>query len=340
MARRILQLLLPPLLTVAFLFGCGKREEVSALEGKTMGTYWHIKIASSLSESQAQALRQAVEKRLDEVNQSMSTYIPDSEISRFNQWQSSEPFRISADFAKVVGRAQAISSQSEGFYDITVMPLVNLWGFGYEKTDHKPSEEQLQTALATVGYGKIHLEGQRLRKDNPQTAIDLSSIAKGFGVDALAETIEAAGHKNYLVDIGGEVRAGGTKFGAPWKLGIETPVVGSAGSSSLVLEMSGKTALATSGNYRNYIDYDGQRAVHSIDPHTGRPRQSRLLSVTVVAEDCMSADGYATALMVSGDERAETLAAGQNLAVLFIYADGDKDFRIWRSPEFVKKFGS
>lgn len=305
-----------------------------------MGTFWHIKIAGSLSTEQEQALRQAVEERLEQINQAMSTYIGDSEISRFNQWQSSEPFAISADFARVVARAQEISSQSEGFYDITVMPLVNLWGFGYEKTDRKPTEEQLQAALATVDYRKIHLQGQQLRKDNPQTTIDLSSIAKGFGVDALAETIEAAGHQNYLVDIGGEVRAGGSKFGASWQLGIETPVAGGGRSSSLVLALSGKTALATSGNYRNYIDYNGQRVVHSIDPHTGHPRQSKLLSVTVVAEDCMSADGYATALMVSGDERAKALATKQNLAVLFIYGHGPKDFRIWRSPEFVKKFGS
>ncbi len=340
MARPLAQLLMPLLLAVAFsLGGCEKSVATTTLRGETMGTYWQVKVAATLDSGQQETLRTAVEKRLAEVNAAMSTYIPSSEISQFNQSTSLEPREISADFAKVVARALQISAQTDGLYDITVMPLVNLWGFGYEKKgSQRPSAEALQAALATVGVDKIQLAGQRLRKLNPRTSIDLSSIAKGFGVDVVAATVEGLGHGDYLVEIGGEVRAGGDKRGQGWQLGIETPLVQSQPSTSLVIALREKTSVATSGNYRNFIDYDGQRAVHTINPKTGQPQQSALLSATVVAEDCMSADGYATALMILGD-KAEALAREQNLAVLLIYADGERNFRLWRSPEFIKHFG-
>lgn len=331
---------MPLLFAVALLFGTqAYGNEVAQLNGKTMGTFWNVTLAHDLDQSALQAAQTAIEKRLLEVNQSMSTYIPDSELSKLNQNASLEPQMVSDELAYVLAQALKISEASDGAYDVTVMPLVNLWGFGPKKTDRKPSDEEIQATLAYVGYQHLDLQGNQLRKAKPEVAIDLSSIAKGYGVDAVAETLSALGYRDFLVDIGGETRASGQKYGKDWRIGIETPVIGSNQSASVVVSLANGRALATSGNYRNFIDYEGIRAVHTLDPRTGQPKSSKLLSASVVADNCMIADGYATALMALGDEQAFDFAEKQGLAVILIYAGEGKDFVVKHSSAFKALLG-
>lgn len=332
-------LLLTPLLyAVALLFG-GQTyaNEVAQLNGKTMGTVWQVKIAEPIPSEALSELNQNIEDRLQGVNLEMSTYIPNSLISQFNQRENTEPFDISPSFHRVMKKALQISAESEGLYDVTVLPLVNLWGFGPEKVSNQPSAEAIEEALRTVGYEQLTLTETTLQKNNPKTQIDLSSIAKGYGVDEVADVLEKQGIKNYLVEIGGELRASGNKYGSAWTVGIETPVPDSHRQVQQIIRLD-NGGLATSGNYRNFIDFGGIRAVHTIHPKTGQPEYSQLLSATVVADNCMTADAYATALMVSG-KQAEALVLKQNLSALLIYAEGEKGFRIWRSPKFIERFG-
>ncbi|MDO4435434.1 MAG: FAD:protein FMN transferase [Cardiobacteriaceae bacterium] len=315
-----------------------KDEQVMILKGKTMGTFWQVSLAHSLEQSALDIAQAEIEKRLAAVNQSMSTYIPDSEISTFNQSASLDSQTISAELAYVVQKGLEISQQTDGLYDITVMPLVNLWGFGPKKTERKPTEEEIQQTLSYVGYQNLHLNQQQLRKDHPQTAIDLSSIAKGYGVDAVVETLSALGYRDFLVDIGGETRASGQKYGKDWRIGIETPIEGSHQSASVIVPLSEGRAIATSGNYRNFIDYDGVRAVHTLNPRTGQPKASSLLSASVIANDCMTADGYATAMMAMGDD-ALAFAEKHQLAVVLIYAAEGKSFEVKQSSAMKQLLG-
>lgn len=316
---------------------------VTKLSGETMGTYWHVSIADPVTDGED--VQRQIEKVLTVVNQDMSTYIPDSAISTFNQRNDNEAQEISAGFMKNVLAAREISEASDGSYDITVGPLVNLWGFGPDKIAEAPTQAQIDEALAKVGYQQLLIDEQAgtIAKSNPDMKIDLSSIAKGYGVDAVAQQLSDLAFDNYLVDIGGELLARGDKAGQPWRVAIEQPVDGRHVQQVIELvNANGKqTALATSGNYRNFVDYEGARAVHTIDPRTGRSSQSRLLSVTVIADDCMYADGYATAMMAIGADGAEAFAEKQHLAVLFIYSakEAGDGFEVVESAAWQKRFG-
>ncbi|UJF24133.1 FAD:protein FMN transferase [Suttonella sp. R2A3] len=318
---------MPLLVAVALLFlGCKPQtqdQEVLRLQGETMGTYWQVSVADPVDDQDA--LRGEIVQVLAEVNQEMSTYIADSAISQFNQRQSTEPQTVSAAFIDNLLAAQTISEQSDGVYDITVAPLVNLWGFGPDAIDEAPSQAAIDAALTNVGYQQLIIDPQAmtLAKINPSVMIDLSSIAKGYGVDAVASRLSELGYQHVLVDIGGEVLAVGQKFGEPWRIAVERPEEGQHVQQVIALNDHDESqmALATSGNYRNYIDYDGARVAHTIDPRTGTSTQSPLLSVSVMASSCMYADGYATALMALGAEAAEAFADKHNIAALFIYAD-------------------
>lgn len=354
---KLVKITMPLLCAVALLcVGCdeAKPDQSSAhdelkesvkFRGQTMGTYWQVTLAHPIDTEQSATLQNSIENTLKAVNQDMSTYITDSAISIFNNLQDKKPYSISPAFMKNILAAQSISEASDGVYDITIGPLVNLWGFGPDKIKQAPSQAAIDDARAKVGYQQLIVDeaAGTIAKSNPQLMIDLSSIAKGYGVDAVSALLSNQGYQDFLVDIGGELLARGSKFGEPWRVAIEQPVNGR--HVQQVIELNEKTgtqtAMATSGNYRNYIDYEGLRAVHTIDPRTGRSSQSNLLSVTVIAKECMYADGYATAMMALGENDAEDFARVQNLAALFIYADkgNTKKFIVVKSPAWLKQFG-
>jgi len=297
------------------------------LQGRTMGTTYNIKVVATPEHVESLKLHDKIETVLKQVNQEMSTYIPNSEISRFNQSNSGEIFDISNGFARVLKESIRLGELSNGKLDITVGPLVNLWGFGPEQRPEKvPSEKVLTNALARIGLKNLHLDGNQLSKDIPDLYIDLSTTAKGYGVDMVAELIEANGIVNYLVEIGGEMRLKGFKHtGELWAIAIEKPILDPSGEQRAVHQViiPKDNAVATSGDYRIYFEADGQRFSHIIDPATGRPINHNLVSVTVIHPSSMTADGLSTTLMVMGVEQGMKFAVKNNLAALFISKSED-----------------
>ncbi|OOF58244.1 FAD:protein FMN transferase [Rodentibacter genomosp. 2] len=320
--------ILSGLLAVVFacsLTACKKEAEVITLSGKTMGTTYHVKYIDdgAVSES-SQKTHEQIDSILRDVNAKMSTYIKDSELSRFNQnTRVNTPIEISADFAKVLAEAIRIHQITEGALDVTVGPVVNLWGFGPEKRpERQPTPEQLAERQAWVGLDKITLDmwGQTptLSKSVPQVYIDLSSIAKGFGVDQVAEKLEQLNAQNYMVEIGGEIRAKGKNAeGKPWQIAIEKPNMTGERAVENVIGLN-NMAMATSGDYRIYFEENGKRFAHEIDPKTGYPIQHHLASITVFSPTTMTADGLSTGLFVLGEEKALEVAEKDDLAVYLI----------------------
>jgi thiamine biosynthesis lipoprotein len=293
--------------------------------GATMGTQYSVKLAMPRSEDDRDRLHQGIREVLAEINQQMSTWDPDSEISRFNRHASSDPFAVSPAFAALVADALEVTRRSGGAFDVTVGPLVDAWGFGPPgRPDEVPTPERLTQLRARVGADKlqVRLEPPTLTKSHPELSIDLSAIAKGYAVDRLAELLEGEGIDGYLVEIGGEVRARGTNgAGRPWRLGIEEPRPGTR-EVWAVLELR-KGGLATSGNYRNSYERDGVRYVHTLDPVQGRPVEHRGASVSVLHPRCALADAWATALMVVGPDRALAMARQNGLQAHVIASTPD-----------------
>lgn len=309
----------------------------NTLSGPTMGTAYHIALGSEQQPAGLALLKQRVDDRLAEINRRMSTYDPESELSRFNASRSDEWFAVSSETATVVAAALDIAQRSDGTFDPTVGPLVNLWGFGpANRKGALPTDEQLAKARARVGYSKVEVrrDPPALRKTNPRIYLDLSAIAKGYAADAIAEML--TGHSNeetgveepgvervpsvdsVMVEIGGEIRTIGTKAsGDPWRLGIERPDDTSR-IVSHVLEVRGSEAIATSGDYRNFYERDGQRFSHTIDPATGRPVTHQLATVTIRTPTCMEADALATALSVMGPKKGLAWAEQQGIAALLV----------------------
>lgn len=319
--KLILVVLLSISITACFPSNDSPKKEV-LLQGHTMGTTYNIKLVSTIEEVESLNLQSKIEAVLKQVNQAMSTYIPDSEISRFNQSQSTEPVEISRDFARVLAESIRLGELSGGKLDITVGPLVNLWGFGPEqRPETVPSEDALSAARSRIGLKNLHLNGNKLSKDISNLYIDLSTIAKGYGVDLVAELMEANGFTNYLVEIGGEMRLRGFKHtGELWAVAIEKPILDSSGEQRAVHQViiPKDNAIATSGDYRNYFEANGQRFSHIIDPDTGKPINHNLVSVTVIHPSSMTADGLSTTLMVMGAEQGMTFAVDNDVAALFI----------------------
>ena len=307
------------------------------LQGHTMGTTYNIKVVSTVEHVESLKLQEKIDAALKQVNQEMSTYIPSSEISQFNKSSSTEAVEISAGFARVLQESIRLGELSDGKLDITVGPLVNLWGFGPEqRPDTVPSEEILTSTRARIGLKNLHLNGSNLSKDIPNLYIDLSTIAKGYGVDVVAELLEFNGFTNYLVEIGGEMRLRGFKHtGELWAIAIEKPILDPSGEQRAVHQViiPKDNAVATSGDYRNYFEADGQRFSHIIDPATGKPINHNLVSVTVINPKSMTADGLSTALMVMGAEQGMKFAVENDLAALFI-SKTDNGFK----EQFTVKF--
>lgn len=288
------------------------------LQGRTMGTTYNIKVVSTLEKVKSIKLQQQIDEALKQVNQEMSTYIPSSEISQFNQSKSTEAMDISDGFARVLAESLRLGEISQGKLDITVGPLVNLWGFGPEyRPESTPSDELIAKTKSQIGLENLSLTGNKLTKTKPDLAIDLSTIAKGYGVDVVAELIEANGFSNYLVEIGGELRLKGVKStGELWVVAIEKPITTERSVQQFIVPKD--NAMATSGDYRNYFEADGIRFSHIIDPDTGKPIKHNLVSVTVIHPSSMTADGLSTLLMVLGAEKGLAFAEQHQLAAYFI----------------------
>jgi len=303
--------------------GCTKKSppaELRSIAGKTMGTTFIIKIVDDKNLStDYKSLELKINELLQEINRQMSTYIGDSEISRFNNYDSTGWFNISYDFASLLNTAIDVSSLSAGAFDITVGPLVNLWGFGPElKKPEVPGVKELLEAKSQTGYKfiEVRVDTPAVKKGKPEVYLDMSAIAKGYAVDKVAELISSKKIINYMVEIGGEVRtAGKNNKDESWKIGIESP--DSPANIQKVISIS-NYSIATSGDYNNYFEENGIRYSHTIDPRTGMPITHKLASVTVIHTNCTLADAYATAINVMGPTAGYDFALKENLIIYMI----------------------
>ncbi len=299
-----------------------------------MGTQYHIRLPVISSNHDAphwKQLQYDIDALLLAINKEMSTYITDSSISRFNQSKNTNWFPISREFLSVINTAQSVSLTSRGAFDITVMPLVNLWGFGTLNKTSIPSQQQIEYSLNQIGYQSLQTRQQpaAIRKQKPELSIDLSAIAKGYAVDAIGILLEKRGIKRYLVEIGGEIRVRGkNKQNQAWRIAIEKPTTLARSVQQGVLLKDG--AIATSGDYRNYYEKEGKRYSHTINPKTGYPIAHKLASVTVLNKSAMIADAQATAIMVLGEKQGKVYAQQQGLRVYMIIRS-EKGFSVWHN---------
>lgn len=328
-------------LALILLSACQPTLKTIRYSGKTMGTIYNI-VAITHNDNAADGLEAKLEKKLATVNKHLSNWDPNSEISRFNSSKTVKPLKISPMMAKVMSAANIVHSKSQGFFDVTLSPLIDLWGFG-PATSRKsvPSEEKIRQALSRIGQG-AHLTldeaALTLTKSNPDTHVNLSAIAKGFGVDEMADTLRAAGIQNFMVEIGGDLIASGTNpQGDKWQIGIEYP--DPAGRRVQLIAKISNMAMATSGDYRNFFEKDGIRYSHILNIKTGRPVTHKTVSVTVITQSAMLADAWATALLALGEVEGMKVAKKHNLAAFFIVrsADSAKNaFSTFMSPRFEK----
>jgi FAD:protein FMN transferase len=267
-----------------------------------MGTTYHIKVVARAAEMAP--LQTLVDERLRQINQSMSTHIADSEISRFNaQTEVGTPFAISADFLRVMLSAQEIYSLTQGAWDVTVEPLVTLWGFGTARPRQTlPAPSEIDSARARVGLDQIDVDvNGYLIKKRPDVMLDLASIAKGYAVDQIAIMLRTLKYRDLLVEIGGEIYAAGRRpDGTPWRVGINQPDPDAPVDAVYKVARLSDLAMATSGDYRNFFEVNGEIYAHIIDPRTGYPVKNGVVSASVIADSCGFADGLATALVVMG----------------------------------------
>lgn len=315
-----------------------KRE--TRFNGRTMGTTYQVKVIAGWTERTGH-LADKIESRLKEVNQSMSVFLKDSEISRWNRSREvGEKFSVSEDFYKVMTLAAMIHEWSGHAWDGTVMPLVNLWGFGNEGARQTPPHpDALNEAKRKVGFSRILIGDDRtLTKTVPDVTLDLGSIAKGFGVDAVSELIRENGFSDFLVEIGGEVFAAGVrKDGKPWRVGINRPEKDADPTDVYRVISLREKALATSGDYRNFFEINGTRFSHIMDPATGYPVANGIVSASVLADNCTIADGLATAIMVMGREKSlELMRRLPGVECLIVVRNPDGSLTDYPSPGFME----
>lgn len=311
------------------LAGCGERARtgVAATQfgGETMGTRYVVKLAgATLPPARLEALHADLQTALDGVDRGMSLYRPDSELMRLNRHPAAVPLRLSKELFDVLATGQQVSAMSNGAFDVSVAPLVDAWGFGAEKRRQVPPVEEVRLRRSAIDWRGLRLdpEHRTAAKAHDGLQADLGGIAKGYGVDLAANAIEAAGIEHYMIEVGGEVRTrGGNAQGQAWRIGIEEPDAVPQRARTVV-PLSGR-AMATSGDYRIYFEQAGRRYSHEIDPRTAAPIAHGLASVTVVADDCLTADALATALIVMGPDSGWALAQRQGLAAYFIVRGSD-----------------
>ncbi|MFA7274156.1 MAG: FAD:protein FMN transferase [Crocinitomicaceae bacterium] len=298
------------------------------IEGKTQGTTYHI----TYFDGQNRNFKKAIDSLFHLFDSSVSTYIPNSLISRVNAGE--ENIRMDKTFKKCFKTAKKIWKETEGAFDPTVFPLVNAWGFGPQRKD-KIEQKKLDSLLQFVGFEKVRLIGNKIKKQDPRVALDFNSFAQGYSVDIIAHFLELKNIKVYLVEIGGEVYAKGIKPNQKkWTIGIEKPFENQDENPLIAVAELNKKALATSGDYRKFTIIDGYKFAHIINPKTGIPVKSNLLSVSVFADDCITADAYATALMVMGLEQSKTfLKSHTSIQVYLIYSDDLGQFHVYETEK-------
>lgn len=299
--------------------------------GTIFGTFYHITYQSS------ESLQQGIEAELQKVDQSLSPFNKQSVITAIN---NNTNMQVNDMFRTVFQTAMKVSEETGGDFDITVSPLVNLWGFGF-KNDLLPDSSKVDSLRQIIGYQKVKLVGNKIQKDDERMMLDCSSIAKGYGVDVVANYLRSKGVQNFMVEIGGEVVTQGlSDRQKPWRIGITKPVDDPTGSSQELQEILQleNEALATSGNYRNFRVENGKKYAHTINPHTGYPVSHNLLSATVIAQNCMIADAYATSFMVMGLEKAKAFLENHpELTVYLIYSDENSNNQVFYTPSLEKK---
>lgn len=313
--------------TVYVIRDANRPAEYRQTEGQIFGTTYHV-IYSSRED-----LSRDIVAAMNAVDQSLSTFNPNSTISLINANRSRATDTL---FREVFRMAERISKATDGDFDITVAPLVNVWGFGFKNRDNV-TPQQIDSLLLLVGYNKVHLRNNLIEKDNPSTMLDCSAIAKGYGSDCVARALESKGVEHYMIEIGGEIRAHGhNSEGKVWTVGIVEPEDSKNNQNSnlhAVIRLN-DNGLATSGNYRNFYYKGGRKYAHTIDPHTGRPVQHAILSSTVTAPTCAEADAFATAFMVMGLDKARAvLKQNTQLKAYFIYSDAQGKEQVWMSPQ-------
>jgi thiamine biosynthesis lipoprotein len=325
-------------LVLVTLAGCSFKpdEQIWEISGPVFGTSYHISVVLPEDHERLEKLAQGIEGTLEGVDASMSTWRKDSELSKLNRLEDqSDWIPVSEPLYEVLSRSVEISLLTDGAFDITIGPVVNLWGFGPEaRPEQVPSDDELAQALASTGFEHLSLRAQppAVKASRPQY-VDLSAIAKGYGVDVVARYLDSEGIQAYLVEIGGEVRTQGIKpDGSVWRLAIEQPSEGGQHSVNRIVNLPSK-AMATSGDYRNYYESEGRRFSHTIDPKTGKPIAHRLASVTVIANDSMTADALATGFTVMGYKRASALATRENIPAYFIIR-AENGFESHQTPAF------
>ena len=296
------------------------------LTGFTMGTTYTVKLIDPVNDEKKQVILASIENILHEINAGMSTYLEDSELSRLNNSPGQTWINISPGLYRVIEIAMEVGRLSNGAFDPTIGPVVNLWGFGPVKRDGEiPDDDEIINAMQLVGLNKIELDNkkQAIRKADNGVYIDLSGIAKGYAVDRIAYKLsENFGLNNFLVEIGGEIRTyGKNPFGENWKIGIEKPETLERSVGEIIT--LGNNSLATSGDYRNFIEINGKHYSHTIDPATGKPVTHQLSSVSVIHPECVYADAWATTLLVAGPDRGLEMANKNGIAALFIVRQND-----------------
>lgn len=300
-------------------------------EGFVFGTVYHVTYQHNKD------LQENIEAEMKKVDDALSTFNKNSILSKVNQ---NEPVELNDMFKDVFNMAEQISKETDGAFDITVAPMVNAWGFGFKKGT-PPTKHVVDSLKSLVGYQKVRLESGRIIKQDPRIMLDCSAIAKGYGVDVVANYLRKEGIENFIVEIGGEVVSSGiSEKRLPWKIGVTKPVDDSIRQDQelqTILNVTNK-AMATSGNYRNFYYKNGKKYAHTIDPKTGYPVQHGILSATVLADQCAVADAYATSFMVMGlDKTKEILKKHPELMVYIIYADSRGNNKIWYSPSMEDK---
>ncbi|MEP1932774.1 MAG: FAD:protein FMN transferase [Roseibium sp.] len=323
------------------LAACKGGADVLELSGSTMGTNYSVTALDHGKNVDKAALHKALEASLLDVNAHMSNWDATSEVSRFNAFKSTDPVNISDGLAKVIRASRDINQASDGQFDITLGPVIEAWGFGAKTVSKDVSSNSgaIAAAFETAGQTQgLKIDGNTLQKSHPDTEIYLPSIGKGYGVDQLAAVAESFGLTDYMVEIGGDIYVSGRNADSmDWQIGIETP--DSISQKAFQVAKVSNMGMATSGDYRNYFERDGQRFSHIIDAHTGQPIKHQTASVTVLADNTMLADAWATALLVLGTKRGLEIANQRDLAVLFIDRnadEGNKGFTSAASDRFAQ----
>jgi thiamine biosynthesis lipoprotein len=305
-------------ITLLLIFGtsCSDKQTYYEESGTIFHTLYKIKYEAK------QPLNEKIDSTLKKFNQSLNPFNPHSIIAKVNR---NEPVVVDAWFSEVFNKSQEISKQTEGVFDITAGPLINLWGFGFSKMD-SVTPAMIDSIRQIVGYQKVSLKDAQVHKQDNRTLLNCSAIAKGYACDVIAELLESEGVNNYMVEIGGEVTMQGVNpNGDCWRIGISKPEDDSTGITNEIQEivmLCKKGGIATSGNYRNFYIKDGKKYAHTIDPRTGYPSEQNILSATVIADDCITADAYATAFMAMGVEMSQRVAKNlPDVDYYIIYTD-------------------